>query len=155
MTNIINQLIDDYIKYDQNFDATCNKMNECGFIDVFDKCANKTEEETYQIIFEHAIYFGFLTIVKFLYEVRNVSYNTDIFDNYSKVLDSKQFCGMSVQVETGLTNDTTLRISVLDKYSVARNECFEYLLSMKKYSTMHYGNKKWIYNLNKKYITNV
>lgn len=106
--------------------------------------ASKTNDD----LFVNAFNLGIFPIVAYLYENANIRYNYSLLTNFNSNLSSGVTSDNIAVVETGSTN-TSCRLQIIDKYYNFKVICYNYLQSLKKYSTMTSSNKNFYYKLNR------
>ena len=119
-------------------------------VDKFERIKNNKQE-----LFNFAVKYGIVEIVKFLYERINIEYNLEVITGFNSTLESgkngSSVSSSNVPITTGSSNDT-IHIQVWDKFSKNRNICINYLINMIKYSKQRSSNKKFYYRFNPKYV---
>ena len=124
-----NQIIDYITKY--------NLMDEFNFSCVD---ANK--------LFEFSLKYGIYKLIKYLYQIKKVTYSLNLITEYNKIIESTgDNEKVSIISDNGANNG--IRISLVDKFSSQRNKCLAYLYNMRKYSKMYNKNKQFYYTYNK------
>lgn len=105
----------------------------------------------YDKLFEFAIKYGILEIVKYLYEDKNIIYNMKIITSFDTKITTQDLAPDSVPISNGNGN-SGLNMQLWDKFSIKRNECIKYLFDMRKKSVLINNNGQFFYKLNTKYL---
>lgn len=147
-------IIDEFIKYDENYMETFEYITKHQLKEELDKILTSYKNKMlYDKLFEFSYKYGIVSIIKFLYEIVNYEYDVNIFDTYisSDNSDKNRLNNNLVTVgDSNANNCGQLKFSLEDKWSIGRRECILYLMDMKKYSIYHSKNKKFYYRYNKK-----
>lgn len=138
--------IDEVLNYIVNNDLL-DKLKSILIINNYDRCRSE--------LLHFAVYYGILSLTKFMYINENVQCDipsTILEHNIN--LSSQQPNRQNIVATTNSAN-THFNARVLDKFSVERNECYKFLLEMRRYSTYTFYNKKYLYKFNQKYINHI
>jgi hypothetical protein len=105
------------------------------------------------LLFDFSLHYGILSLLQFLYQYKNVSYNYKILEKYVKSINQNiNFDDPNlIPIISSPNENSRVNYQILDKFSIKRNLCIEYLIYMKKFSKMNYINNNYIYKYNKKY----
>ena len=124
---------------------------------MFDVFMNACQDPSndYECLFKLALEHGLYDVIYFLYIHKNCSYDYDILTNDKCVIiNNSDNSDTNDKIITGNYNDG-LRFSLDDKYSFDKLQCINFLLDMKKYSTIIRDGAKHKYKFNKKYINQI
>jgi hypothetical protein len=130
-------------------DGIYSYMIENDILNEFEKIIDKPTE-----LFNFAVRYGIIEIVRYLYEQQNIEYDHDLILGFNTTLKSDVSTNQSTinqPVTTGSSNDS-LKLQIIDKFSRNRNICIKYLIDMKRYSSHRCNNKRFYYRFNPKYI---
>jgi hypothetical protein len=152
----MNNIIDEFQKYGENLPETIGYIKRFGLEGELDNILTTYKDtELCDNLFKFGFKYGILSIVKFLYEVVNHPYEVGIFNDFIAPDNSKKKEEVvatnlvTVGDDAGAGDSDPLRFTIGDKYSKGRNECINYLIGMKKYSTYFSKNKKFWYRYRK------
>ncbi len=128
---------------------------------IQDLCKNKLNLKLYQIlkesgenllsnVFQFSLEYGLLPIIKFLYQAKKVKYNFKWIEQYMDTPKPQSLdTAIKIPIATGKSDKTRIKVQLMDKYSIRRIDCINYLLNMRKYSKYTYGDGNFYYQYNR------
>jgi hypothetical protein len=139
-------IIDDFIKSkgETTYNDILEYIKKYDLMDEFNfSCLDANK------LFEFSLKYGIYKLVKYLYQIKKVTYNLNLVTEYNKTIESSNDDSNRVSLISDNGANTGLRISIEDKFSPQRNKCLSYLYEMRKYSKMYSKNKQFFYTYNK------
>jgi hypothetical protein len=150
------KLIDGYLRAYENFDSELLMyihLSKYDLIEELNKILIETEinsllTELFTFSFRKGIYM----LVRFLYEIANVTYDMTLLDGYIKTIDSEEGERPSdtVRAQTGESIKTKTTFIAEDKFGKTRWDCFQYLMSMRTQSIYSSKGGKFFYKFNRR-----
>jgi hypothetical protein len=119
---------------------------------------NRLEEKFASVInnldqlFEFALEYGILDILKYLYEDKEISYNINLITKTIKLNPGYDLDSTKVPIINDEGGNIGLRIEMTEKFAYDKQKCLEYLVEMKKKSKLIIINKNFYYKFHKKAI---
>jgi len=152
-------IIELFFRYIDDIENSDEVLNYIMKNDLLDKLKNILVNNNYDRcrseLLHFAVYYGILSLTKFMYINENVQCDipsTILEHNIN--LSSQQPNSQNI-VATTKSGNTHFNARILDKFSIERNECYEFLLEMRRYSTYIFHDKKYLYKFNQKYINQI
>jgi hypothetical protein len=129
------------------FDYITNAELNSQFFEIVN---SKLIVDKMQTVFEFSYKHGILAIVKYLYEVKNISYDQNILSGNTITLSSANNSNAMLNLaESGSSENTKACFHIEDKFTEQRKICAQYLMDMRPYSEYKYKNGKHFYTLKK------
>lgn len=155
MNNLVNEFIKKFgkQKYDDIYEYLAENEILDKFTDIISK-KNASPDELYVF----AIKYGIFEIVYLLYVYKMIPFNFSIINQFyfGKSSDDEQIQDMlsTCVPVSGCDGDIFggLNGKIEDKYSTNRNICINFMIEMKKYSSMKTKNCAFIYSIQPKHI---
>ena len=103
-------------------------------------------------LFEFALEYGILDILRYLYEDKGVSYNINLITKTIKMNQEYDLDPTKVPIVNEEDGNMGLRIELTEKFAYEKQKCLEYLIVMKKKSRLVIINGNFYYKYHKKAI---
>ncbi len=134
--------VDEYSKH-YDFEELNQKLKKNNTLDVLDKDIN--------IIFKHAIQFGLLDLIEYIYVWHNLEYELEeVTSKFTTNLSLTDLDLKSVDIfDRGASNG--MQLNYYSNKDIYLQKSINKLYSMRKYSKMRSANKKFYYKFNPKY----
>lgn len=144
----IRTILSNYIAFDDNIEETCDYLVKNDLVIKFENIIKSSSKSN---LLKFAVEYGLLGLTKYLYLYERISFDIPnaVLNNNIKI---ETIIDPTMVLVEGDGANTSLNIRTIDRFTVKRNECYNFLLYVKRYSTYTYKEKQFLYTFNTKYI---
>ena len=147
--NPLPDILLDYHKYDPEYQDTLDMLQHYNRTKEFWDLINS---KNYHILYKFTLEYGLYKLFQYLFEIQRIPFDAKLIQDFYQTIISnpyhEKYASLKVPIETGLTNQSTFRIKVDDKFTPGRDEIFRYFNRVKRRSKYLPGKCHYMYIYN-------